>query len=59
MSPRQVMHLGERYQYLREVALLEVIYDALDKKQYPEVHSKSGACDPCGGSLYRTRTVTV
>lgn len=33
MSPRQVEHLGERYQYLREVTLLEVIYDDLDNKQ--------------------------
>lgn len=33
MSPRQAEHLRERYQYLREVALLEVIYDDLDDKQ--------------------------
>lgn len=31
--PRQVEDLGERYQYLREVVLLEVIYDDLDNKQ--------------------------
>lgn len=33
MSPRQAEHLGEMYHYLREIVLLEVIYDDLDDKQ--------------------------